>query len=90
MTKNELIENVKETIKTLQQLRAMGLEISVDDFCAGYSSLSYLRRYQIDTLKIDRSLVCDIRDNPDNTAIVSVILAMTWLEDTNVRRGRGN
>lgn len=77
ITESELIENVEETIKTLQQLRAMGLKISVDDFGTGYSSLSYLRRYQIDTLKIDRSFVHDISDNPDNTAIVSAILAMT-------------
>ncbi len=76
ITEGDLIENVEETIRTLQQLRTMGLEISVDDFGTGYSSLSYLRRYQIDMLKIDRSFVREISSNPDDTAIVSAILAM--------------
>lgn len=76
ITESQLIENVEEVVRTLQQLRALGIEISVDDFGTGYSSLSYLKRYQINTLKIDRSFVRDISDNPEDTAIIAAILAM--------------
>ncbi|WP_280142107.1 EAL domain-containing protein [Nitrosomonas aestuarii] len=76
ITESELMENVEEVVRTLQQLRALGIEISIDDFGTGYSSLSYLKRYQINTLKIDRSFVCDISDNPEDTAIIAAILAM--------------
>ena len=76
ITESELVENVEETIKTLQQLSALGLEISIDDFGTGYSSLSYLKRYPINTLKIDRSFVHDIATDPDDVAIIGAIIAM--------------
>lgn len=76
ITESELIENVEETIRTLRQLVTLGIEISVDDFGTGYSSLSFLKRYQINTLKIDHSFVRDITTDPDDTAIIHAILAM--------------
>ncbi|PTQ78420.1 EAL domain-containing protein [Nitrosomonas ureae] len=76
ITESELIENVEETIKTLQQLSELGIEISIDDFGTGYSNLSFLKRYQINTLKIDRSFVRDIPGDPDDTAIIDAILVM--------------
>jgi EAL domain-containing protein (putative c-di-GMP-specific phosphodiesterase class I) len=76
ITESELIEDVEETIKTLRQLSELGIEISIDDFGTGYSNLSFLKRYQINTLKIDRSFVRDIPDDPDDTAIIDAILVM--------------
>jgi EAL domain-containing protein (putative c-di-GMP-specific phosphodiesterase class I) len=54
----------------------MGIRIALDDFGTGYSSLNYLKNFAITRLKIDRSFIADINDNPKNAAIVSTILAM--------------
>ena len=76
ITESMLVANVEETIKTLHQLSALGLEISIDDFGTGYSSLSYLKRYPINTLKIDQSFVRDITTDPNDAAIIGAIIAM--------------
>ena len=60
----------------LNELKAHGVRISVDDFGTGYSSLSYLRRFPIDTLKIDIAFVRDITSNPDDAAIAIAIIRM--------------
>ncbi|WP_211752386.1 sensor domain-containing protein [Nitrosomonas communis] len=73
ITESVLMENVEETIGTLQQLNTLGIEIIMDDFGTGYSSLSYLRRYHINSLKIDHSFV---RDLSADQAIIAAILAM--------------
>ena len=54
----------------------MGLHISVDDFGTGYSSLSYLKRFPLDTLKIDQSFIREVTTDPDNAAITTAIIAM--------------
>jgi diguanylate cyclase (GGDEF)-like protein len=77
LTEGTIMENAEETIKTLRALKDMGVHLSIDDFGTGYSSLNYLRRFPIDTLKIDQSFVQDIPTNPDDAAITAAIIAMT-------------
>lgn len=76
MTESLLMENTDEVAENLKQLAALGLRISIDDFGTGYSSLSYLKRFTINTLKIDRSFVMDIATDPDDATIVTAIIAL--------------
>jgi len=76
LTESVLMVNVENNIQILSSLKDMGLKISLDDFGTGYSSLSYLKRFPIDTLKIDQSFVRDIATDPDDAAIVTAIIAM--------------
>jgi len=76
LTESILMENVEVTIKTLKYLSFMGFQFSIDDFGTGYSSLSYLKRFPINTLKIDRSFVRDMASNQDDAAIVRAIIAL--------------
>ena len=76
ITESLLMENTDEAIKTLHQLNDLGLDISIDDFGTGYSSLSYLKRFPIDTLKIDHSFVMDIVTDPDDASIVKAIITL--------------
>ncbi|MDP3232366.1 MAG: EAL domain-containing protein [Myxococcales bacterium] len=75
LTESGLIQDTATTTQTLQSLKALGVHIAVDDFGTGYSSLSYLRRFPIDTLKIDQSFVQEI-DGDAGNAIVSAVIAM--------------
>ncbi len=76
LTESILMENVENNIQILRNLKAMGFKISIDDFGTGYSSLSYLKRFPIDTIKIDQSFVRDIATDPDDATIVTAIIAM--------------
>lgn len=76
ITESTIMENAQASIKTLNELHSMGVKISIDDFGTGYSSLAYLKRFPIDTLKIDHSFVRDINTDPDSAAIVKAIIAM--------------
>jgi diguanylate cyclase (GGDEF)-like protein/PAS domain S-box-containing protein len=76
ITEGSLIENVERTGRTLTELKAMGVVISVDDFGTGYSSLSYLRRFPLGILKVDQSFVRELPDQADDAAITRAILAM--------------
>jgi len=75
MTESVLMRDTEATTMTLHALKDLGVRIAIDDFGTGYSSLSYLRRFPIDTLKIDQSFVQDI-DSDAGDAIVSAIIAM--------------
>jgi diguanylate cyclase (GGDEF)-like protein/PAS domain S-box-containing protein len=70
------MKNPELTLRTLRELKDMGIHISIDDFGTGYSSLSYLKKFPIDTLKIDRSFVSDIQTDPNDAAIVLATIAL--------------
>jgi diguanylate cyclase (GGDEF)-like protein/PAS domain S-box-containing protein len=76
LTESILMEQAEASVDTLRDLHATGTCLSIDDFGTGYSSLSYLRRFPINILKIDRSFVSDITTDPDDAAIVVMIIAM--------------
>ena len=76
LTESILMNDAESTLISMNNLHALGVTFSVDDFGTGYSSLSYLKRFPIDTLKIDQSFVRDIPSNPDDTAIARAIIAM--------------
>ncbi|TSD77048.1 EAL domain-containing protein [Pseudomonas sp. KBS0710] len=76
LTESSLMENTQHTIASLQRLRAMGVKISIDDFGTGYSSLAYLRRFPIDTLKIDIAFIREVTSNPQDAAITRTIIEL--------------
>ena len=76
ITESLLMEDTDATILSLNKLKAWGLHIAIDDFGTGYCSLGYLKKFPIDTLKIDRSFVKDILVEPDDAAITEAIIAM--------------
>jgi diguanylate cyclase (GGDEF)-like protein len=76
LTESLLVENVDQAMELLHKLKALGASISIDDFGTGYSSLGYLKRFPIDSLKIDRSFVRDLAASPKDAAIVDAICAL--------------
>ena len=76
ITETSAMASPEASIKMLYDLKKLGVRISLDDFGTGHSSLSYLKRFPIDTLKIDQSFVRDITTDPDTAAIVTAIIAM--------------
>ncbi len=76
ITENILMDDMEVVIPKLRELRRLGVRIAIDDFGTGYSSLSYLQQFPINTLKIDRSFVCDIRAEEGDASIINAIVAM--------------
>jgi len=74
ITESLIMEDVEHSIAALRAIRAMGVSIAVDDFGTGFSSLSYLAKLPVDTLKIDRSFVIDMTAAPEGLALVSTII----------------
>ena len=70
------MEDVKHSIASLQAIRATDITIAIDDFGTGFSSLGYLSKLPVDTLKIDRSFVTDMTAGPDGLALVSTIITL--------------
>ncbi|MFN9744173.1 MAG: putative bifunctional diguanylate cyclase/phosphodiesterase [Betaproteobacteria bacterium] len=76
ITERLLVEDHEATRVTLEGLAHMGVRVAIDDFGTGYSSLSYLKRFDIDTLKIDGSFVAELPGDPDGLAIAAAIVAL--------------
>ncbi|MCW8826283.1 MAG: EAL domain-containing protein [Gammaproteobacteria bacterium] len=76
ITEGAIIDDVDAAIVTMQSLHDLGIALSIDDFGTGYSSLSYLKRFPIDSLKIDQSFVRDITVDSDDASIVIAIIGM--------------
>lgn len=76
VTESLLMGNAPHVLAVLNRLRAMGIRLSIDDFGTGFSSLSYLRRYPFQTLKIDRSFIDSLDTDVDDRSLVAAILAM--------------
>ncbi len=76
LTEGAAMQNPEEAAAILKALKKTGIHISIDDFGTGYSSLSYLKKFPLDTLKIDQSFVRDITTDPNDAAIVQAVIAM--------------
>jgi len=76
LTESVLMRDAEATGSVLHALADLGIKLAVDDFGTGYSSLSYLRRFPIDTLKIDQSFVSRMTHNPDDAAVVGAVISM--------------
>jgi EAL domain-containing protein (putative c-di-GMP-specific phosphodiesterase class I) len=76
ITESTAMEHAEDTVATLRDLKALGVRIAIDDFGTGYSSLSYLKRFPVDSIKIDRSFVSQVAENPDDAAIARAIITM--------------
>jgi len=76
LTESVLLQNVEACLNTMKRLKGHGIQLSIDDFGTGYSSLAYLKRFPIDSLKIDRAFIQDLTINPDDAAITTSIILM--------------
>jgi len=76
ITESILMGDVEQAIDYMSHLRAHGISIAIDDFGTGYSSLNYLKRFPLNTLKIDKSFVGDLKENSEDATIVRTIISL--------------
>ena len=84
LTEGIMLENIEDTITTMNALHNIGVMLSLDDFGTGYSSLQYLKKLPLDQLKIDQSFVRDITVDDSDKTIVRTIIAMAQSLNLNV------
>jgi diguanylate cyclase (GGDEF)-like protein/PAS domain S-box-containing protein len=84
VTESMVMQDAEMAITTLRELKSLGLNISVDDFGTGFSSLAYLKRFPLDELKIDKSFVDGLGRDPEATAIVAAVMGMAHALDLRV------
>jgi EAL domain-containing protein (putative c-di-GMP-specific phosphodiesterase class I) len=84
ITEGVFMDQLDKSIEKLTAIRELGVRVAIDDFGTGYSSLRYLARLPIDTLKVDRSFVTAMTENPDDMSIVSSIISLAHGLDLNV------
>ena len=84
ITESLIMADIKHSIASLHKVRAMGVSVAIDDFGTGHSSLSYLAKLPINTLKIDRSFVVDMTKTPDAEVLVSTIITLAHSLKLNV------
>jgi len=84
ITESLLVDDIAQAIAILQQLKQRGISIALDDFGTGYSSLSYLQKLPINTLKIDRSFVTNIAEDPGDAAISKAIVSLARSLQLNI------
>jgi diguanylate cyclase (GGDEF)-like protein/PAS domain S-box-containing protein len=84
MTESVMIEKTTDTVRKMQWLRDQGIGIAIDDFGAGYASLSYLKKLPFTTLKIDRSYIQDLVDDKDDAILVETIVAIARKFDLRI------
>lgn len=84
ITETAVMDNPEQTTSKLEKLQKLGVQIAMDDFGTGYSSLSYLQRLPIDILKIDRSFVQTMLENPSNLEIIKAIIGLGKILDLRI------
>jgi EAL domain-containing protein (putative c-di-GMP-specific phosphodiesterase class I) len=76
ITESMVMQNVERAIKLLDEIRGRGVRLAIDDFGTGYSSMSLMKKFPIDTIKIDRSFVRDLAESAEDRAIATAIISM--------------
>ncbi|HUH06553.1 MAG TPA: EAL domain-containing protein, partial [Egibacteraceae bacterium] len=76
VTESVLMHDVDDTLQTLRALKALGVRLAIDDFGTGYSSFSYLRRFPVDILKVDRAFIENLQNGPEDSAVARAIVKL--------------
>jgi EAL domain-containing protein (putative c-di-GMP-specific phosphodiesterase class I) len=76
ITESAAMKNFENSIETLKLLSKRGVRVSIDDFGTSYSSINYLKRFPVDTLKIDQTFIRDMIDNEDDAALITAMIMM--------------